>query len=191
MKLSNHQDVIRLISNDLDMMQILETVKSINLPDWWIWAGFIRNKVWDYLHWYREKTIIWSSDIDVVYFDSKNINEDYEKIIENKLGILLPWKNWSAKNQARMHTINQQNPYKDSLDAISNWPETVTCIAIKLDQDNNIIFKTLWWIEDLINLEVRPSPFFKSCPEMLEKYNKRIKEKNWIKYWPKLKFYDK
>ncbi len=30
-------------------MEILETANSLNLPDWWICAGFVRSKIWDTL----------------------------------------------------------------------------------------------------------------------------------------------
>lgn len=190
MNIKTHQDVINLVKTDEWMLKILEAVKSLELPDWWIWSWFIRNKVWDYLHWYKQKTLIETSDIDVVYYDIENLDEQIEKKFEEKLNQLVPWENWSVKNQARMHFMNNLPQYKSSLDAMANWPETVTSIWIKIDENNNIIFETAHWIDDLINLEIRPTPIFKSKPEMLEKYKKRVTDKNWNKYWPKLKFYE-
>ena len=32
------------------MMNVLNEANKLNLPDWVIGAGFLRNKVWDYLH---------------------------------------------------------------------------------------------------------------------------------------------
>lgn len=46
----NEEGIIALIKDDKWMMEILETVKSLNLPDWWICAGFVRSKIWDVLH---------------------------------------------------------------------------------------------------------------------------------------------
>lgn len=42
-----------IIQNDQEMLRILKIVQSLNLPDWWICAGFIRNKIWDVLHGYQ------------------------------------------------------------------------------------------------------------------------------------------
>ncbi|MFK9090815.1 hypothetical protein [Bacillus salipaludis] len=36
----NEEKIISLIKEDQWMMKILKAVKSLNLPDWWICAGF-------------------------------------------------------------------------------------------------------------------------------------------------------
>ncbi len=44
------QDIIQMVKNDEWMMNVLTEANKLNLPDWIIGAGFLRNKVWDYLH---------------------------------------------------------------------------------------------------------------------------------------------
>jgi len=36
MNIKTHQDVINLVKTDEWMLKILEAVKSLELPDWWI-----------------------------------------------------------------------------------------------------------------------------------------------------------
>jgi hypothetical protein len=48
----NEEVILKLIENDPWMMEVLMTASDANLPDWMIGAGFVRNKVWDYLHGY-------------------------------------------------------------------------------------------------------------------------------------------
>jgi len=43
MNLKTEEDILKLISEDDWMMDILITVKSLNLPDWWVCAGFVRS----------------------------------------------------------------------------------------------------------------------------------------------------
>lgn len=43
---ASEADVARLVQSDPWMMKVLRAVESLNLPDWWIGAGFLRNKVW-------------------------------------------------------------------------------------------------------------------------------------------------
>jgi len=43
----NKTDVVNLIQKDAWMMKVLYTAKNLNLSDWMIGAGFVRNKVWD------------------------------------------------------------------------------------------------------------------------------------------------
>ncbi|QKY69328.1 nucleotidyltransferase family protein [Lentibacillus sp. CBA3610] len=73
MDLKSEKDILKVINEDDWMMDILTTVKSLNLPDWWVCAGFVRSKIWDILHGYSERTPM--PDIDVIYFDDTNISE--------------------------------------------------------------------------------------------------------------------
>ncbi len=67
MKIQTEQDIVRLIENDEWMINVLQLAKSLELPDWWICAGFVRSKIWDTLHNYEIRTTI--PDVDVIYFD--------------------------------------------------------------------------------------------------------------------------
>jgi hypothetical protein len=64
------KDLIKIIGKDKWMMDVLKTVEALSLPDWWIGAGFVRSKVWDFLHEYKKRTPV--PDIDVIYFDKKD-----------------------------------------------------------------------------------------------------------------------
>lgn len=75
--LENKEDVIKLIQSDENMMKIIHTAGLLDLPDWWICAGFVRSKIWDTLHGFKERTV--TPDVDVIYFDPAKIDEDYEK----------------------------------------------------------------------------------------------------------------
>ncbi|AND41468.1 nucleotidyltransferase family protein [Cytobacillus oceanisediminis] len=48
--LKNEEDVIKVIQCDEKMMEIIKVASTLNLPDWWICAGFVRSKIWDVLH---------------------------------------------------------------------------------------------------------------------------------------------
>ena len=79
----SEEDVIRLIYEDKWMMEILRSAQSLELPDWWVCAGFVRSKIWDMLHGFDERTPL--PDIDVIYFDPSNVDEEIEKGYENIL----------------------------------------------------------------------------------------------------------
>ena len=65
------------------MIEILQAASTLGLPDWWICAGFVRSKIWDVLHGFMERT--WTPDVDIIYFDPANIDENFEKDLEKKL----------------------------------------------------------------------------------------------------------
>lgn len=167
------------------MMEILKTAKLLELPDWWICAGFLRSKIWDVLHDFSERTAL--PDIDVIYYDSTNINEAAEKELEEKLKSLFPDIPWSVKNQARMHAINNMPPYISSVDAISKFPETATALGVKLDDKDSVVLTAPCGIYDVIDLEVKPTPFFMETRERMQIYEERIRKKNWKAIWKRIK----
>ncbi|WP_096156148.1 MULTISPECIES: nucleotidyltransferase family protein [Bacillus] len=184
--ISNEDDIKKLISLDEWMMSILKTTYRLNLPDWWICAGFVRSKVWDTLHDFPERTPI--EDIDVIYFDESNIDEEVDKQIEMHLHSIHPKIPWSVKNEARMHLKNNIPPYSSSVDAISKFPETATAIGVKLDKEHNLVLTTPCGINDLINMIVKPTSFFQTNKEQIHIYNNRLKMKKWHEKWNKVKY---
>lgn len=186
MVINNEEDIIKAIEKDEWMMDLLRAVKTLNLPDWWICAGFVRSKIWDVIHNFSTRTPL--PDIDVIYFDSKKVDELEEKKIEKKLSSLVPNIPWSVKNQARMHMINNVSPYSSSVDSISKFPETVTSLGVKLDEKDDIKLIAPWGLNDVVNLEVRPTPYF-ATKERIHIYEKRVTEKNWSSIWDGVKVY--
>jgi hypothetical protein len=81
--INSEKDIIDLIRSDEWMMEILRAAKTLQLPDWWICAGFVRSKIWDVLHGFSKRTPL--SDVDLIYFDAANKDEAFEKQIEHKL----------------------------------------------------------------------------------------------------------
>jgi len=177
------QDILDLIAKDEWMMGVLREARSLGLPDWMIGAGFVRNKVWDYLHGYQNVEVP-TADIDLIYFDAGEISEDKEKqydfLLRQNMNI-----NWSTKNQARMHVKHgRANAYKNTEEALSEWVETPTCVAVRLEGDDTLTLFAPHGIDDLVNLVVRPTQLFVHDPD---KFWGRVKGKEWEKKWPKLK----
>ncbi|HGG0584806.1 MULTISPECIES: nucleotidyltransferase family protein [Bacillus] len=181
MTIQTEQDIIRLIENDEWMMNVLQMAKSLELPDWWICAGFVRSKIWDTLHDYEAKTAM--PDVDVIYYDSLHQDEIYEQSLETKLMNIDATIPWSVKNQARMHVVNNMPPYSSSVDAISKFPETATALGVTLDELNNVILTAPCGIEDVLSLQVRPTAHFLESKERLHMYKNRVIKKNWQSKW--------
>jgi hypothetical protein len=185
MIIKNETDIIQLIKEDKWMMDIIRGTKLLNLPDWWVCAGFVRSKIWDTLHGFSERTTI--PDIDVIYFDDTNMDELEEKKLEEKLRNILPNIPWSVKNEARMHVVNDLPPYSSSVDAISKFPETATALGLKLDDKDNVILTAPCGINDVIHLELKPTLYFTETKERAVIYEERIIKKDWKSVWNKIK----
>lgn len=176
------QEILDLIKKDKWMMNVLYIARLQNLKDWAIGAGFVRNKVWDYLSG-NIKEEVDTKDIDLVYFDpngnDKEADDELSEKLKKETGI-----NWEIKNEVYMHKRNNLPPYKSTEDAISQWPETVTAVGVTLDENYKLKLIAPYGIKDLINFIVRPSPDFK---EKLEMIKQRVEDKEWLKKWPQIK----
>lgn len=183
--LKSEQDILQLIREDEWMMDILKAARSLNLPDWWICAGFVRTKIWDTLHGFTDRTSL--PDVDVIYFDKAIMNEADDKILEEKLKLSYPAIPWSVKNEARMHYISGSVPYLSSVDAISKFPETASALGLKLNGADELILAAPWGIADAIHMEVKPTPFFMENRKRAATYEERIMKKNWKSKWGKVR----
>ncbi len=186
----NHSEnfILGLIEEDEWMMDILQVAKSFSLPDWWVAAGFVRNKAWDHLHGFKKRTYGGGMDVDVIYFDPKDLSETAEKEMELKFYIAKPGIPWSVKNQARMHVQNGDGPYKDSVDAMAKWPETATCVGVKIGNDGKLVLAAPLGVSDVVNMVLRPN---QNCKRNPQAFISRMEKKNWLNKWPKTIIIDK
>lgn len=122
-------------------------------------------------------------------FNPTRIDEVEEKELEKRLKTIMPCIPWSVKNQARMYIQNNITPYSSSVDAISKFPETATALGVKLDHTNNVKLTYPCGLTDVVNLGVRPTPFFIKSTERMEIYEKRTATKNWKYTWNHLNVY--
>ncbi len=173
--------IIRLIENNSTVQRILNVLKNQN-EELYLGGGIIRNMVWDDLHQYREMTPI--DDVDVIYFDHQHKTKEDDIAIEEKLKKSMPNLKWSVKNQARMHAINNDDPYTSLQDAVSKWPETASAILIKKGEQGKYALIAPFGFDDLFRLIVQPTPHFMG---KLDKYQQRITAQDWEEKWGKLK----
>lgn len=184
MQIHTEEDIIQLVKADPWMMEILAAAKSLQLPDWWVCAGFVRAKIWDALHDFEQRTAL--PDVDIIYFDSTNLQEAEEKKLEARLRSINPAIPWSVKNEARMHVVNNLSPYTSAIDAISKFPETATALGLSLDEQDRLILTAPHGIHDVINLILQPTPHFIEHTELMAIYEKRLVSKNWKGRWKRL-----
>ena len=172
-----------LIASDPQRLRILQQVRELDLPDCWVAAGFVRSAVWDHLPQRTPSPL--PEDIDVIWFDRSQTaparDAELETILRHKDESL----QWSVKNQARMHLRNGDAPYASATEAMRHWPETATAVAVRLDAHDGVEVAAPLGMADLFDLIVRPARRFKDEKQPI--YQQRVRSKNWLATWPKLK----
>lgn len=167
------------IRNDPERMGALETASDLELKDWCIAAGFVRNMVWDKLHGKSALTPL--NDVDLIYFDPANADEQSDKAFELQLNSIsnLPW---SVKNQARMHERNRDKPYASTHDAMSYWVEMETAVGASLSMQGEIIILAPFGITKLFENTITINDKRRKTRE----FHDRIRNKKWLSHWPNL-----
>ncbi len=174
-----------LILSDMFRLRLMKMVASLNVPDCWIAAGFVRNAVWDSLHGRPSRAP--SGDVDVIWFDPLRTDKAIDRALENSLSEADNSVRWSVKNQARMHSDNGDAPYHSSLDAMRFWPETATAVGVRLIDDSVIEIASPYGLDDLYQAILRPTPHFLTDKKTI--VEDRIKSKRWLEQWPRLQMH--
>jgi hypothetical protein len=174
--------VVDILTADAGAMAQLRAVRTLELPDWCIAGGFVRNRVWDVLTGQREE---FHADTDVLFFDTADRSRQREAMLESALRKILPDVEWQVRNQARMHEFNNDPPYRDTAQAMTFWLETCTAVGARLTEDDRIELVAPQGLDDLMNLVFRPT---ESGRKHYAAYRERIDTKPWRRRWPQATF---
>ncbi len=174
------ETLIQLIRSDEWIMNILNSVRGLNLPDWCIAGGAVRGMVWDRLHEFELKTL--PSDIDLLYYDKSKQFSEIE--IEQTLNKMIPNLIWEPVNQATIHGYTEEAPYPSTEFALSRWAETCNAVGVRLENSEDITIIAPHGLTDLFELIVRPNL---QMPRARQVYSDRISTKGWLQKWPKIK----
>lgn len=175
--------VSRMLTEDLYRMQCLAALKSQQLPQGYLAAGFLRNAIWDELHGFKKPTPL--NDIDVIYYNPSDISKESELHIENALSAQVPSAHWQVKNQARMHVKHGHNAYKDCEEAISYWIEQETCVAIRLcpnEEGDKFDMLAPYGLSRNFAGTISINPRHPRG----DVFTQRVHSKNWLLTWPQL-----
>ena len=176
------EEINQIIEKDDWMMEVLRAAERLDLKDWWIGAGFLRNKVWNYMEGNNsEKT----RDVDLVYFNDQDTSQEADWAFDETLNRQYPFAQWEVRNQARMHYKNGFEPFESTADGIAHWTETATAIAVRMKNDS-LEYLFCYGTDDLFNLVARPTPYCMTGA-MLELFHDRIQKKQWQQKWPDLR----
>lgn len=172
------EELIFILKKNHPLMEMLEYIAELRLPNFYIAAGCVFQTVWNYQDGrdlnYEVK------DLDVIYYHPEDLSIDtdmkyYEMIQEYARSHSIPYE-VDVSNEARMHLWKEKKesekvlPYQNSEDAIGRWIATVHAIGITLE-DGNIKVYAPYGLSDIFSRTIRP---IKHSGNSKELYNKKV-----------------
>jgi uncharacterized protein len=168
------------------LWKALHIVRAVDPPDWVITAGVIRDAVWDHLHGYSESAP--PRDVDVGFFDRDDLGSERESALDAELRRHAPDFPWESRNHAAAHHWLESvsgaavDPPRSVADAVALWPETATCVGVRLEADAELMVIAPFGLDDLFGMILRPNPVHADAAL----FERRIREKRFVERWPQV-----
>lgn len=180
--------VAEVLRNSPIVMTALLAAREVDAPQWLVSAGAIRDAVWDALHDRPPNTV--PRDVDLSYFDPGDLTDERDVSVETALQREAPALPWQAKNQAAVHLWYPARfgvtvpPFGSCAEAIATFPETASCVGVRLLDDDDLLIIAPHGLDDLLNGVCRHNPTRVSA----DFYAKRQAVKGWGRRWPRVQF---
>lgn len=157
------------------LMQVLQGLRDIDLPEWLLVSGAIYNNVWNYLTGRPSMTGV--KDIDVTYFDHDDLSYEAEDRVIKQLAqrfsdVEVPVE---VRNQARVHLWFPEKfkqpfaPLTSCADMLQRYASKTHAVAVRLETDDAMIIHAPFGLDDIFSFRVVPNHVLENCTAHDEK----------------------
>jgi uncharacterized protein len=158
---------LRMILADTPVGSVLPAIAQLNLPNWWLAGGAIRNTVWHSI--FGNDCQLFIKDFDIAFFDQEG-NRSQELQAKASLTEQFPQHQFDVKNQASFARWRAgRRSYSGTEDGIKDWLHTATAVGVRLDANEEWEFFTPYGLEDLFAGIIRPTPTHVDDPDAQNK----------------------
>ena len=177
---------VEILKKNNELMEILDYISELKLPNFYIAAGPIFQTIWNYCD--NKPLNSGIKDIDIIYYDSNDLTRESEKTLQDKITDHFKYLNYEfdVNNEARIYLWLKENEnknidqYKNSEDAIDKWIATVHAIGIT-KENNEIKIYAPYGLSDIFSKTIRPIKHKNNSKEL---YNKKVE--SWLKRFDNL-----
>lgn len=146
------------------LVQVLEGMRDLDLPDWRLVSGCVYQTVWNALT--GRPADYGLKDYDAAYFDPDTSYEAEDVVIRRAAAAFAPPLDAmvEVRNQARVHLWFEPKfgepyaPLSCTDDALERFVCTAFAVGIRLEGDGRITLAAPFGLEDLFALRLRPNP---------------------------------
>jgi hypothetical protein len=157
-------DIIQGVSTT---MQVLRTIRDLDLPDAMVFSGAVYQPVWNHLTGRAPDYGI--KDYDLAYHDDSDTSYEAEDVVIQRVAARFepPLRDLvEVRNQARVHLWFEQKfgadepypPLTSSSEALTRFVATAFCVGVRLEADETLRVWAPFGLDDLFALRLRPNP---------------------------------
>lgn len=186
-------DAILILKKNKELMDILDFIYELKLPNFYIAAGSVFQTIWNY---YDNKPLNYGiKDIDVIYYNKDDLSVDTDINYFNLINDYCINQGYNyeidVSNEARMHLWKKEKfnidveQYVNSEDAINKWIATVHAIGITKKNEKIKIYAP-YGLSDIYSKTIRPIKHKYNTKEIYDKkangWNERFSDLNIIEW---------
>ena len=146
------------------LMQVMETARTLDLPDWLVFSGAVYQPVLNHLTGRPADHGI--KDYDLAYFDPDTSYEAEDAVIRQVAGAFEPplREMVEVRNQSRVHLWFEAKfgepyaPLASSADALPRFASPLNAVAARLEVDGSMTLLAPFGLEDLFSMTYRANP---------------------------------
>ncbi len=146
------------------LMQVMETARRLDLPDWMIFSGAIYQRALNHLTGRDDDYGI--KDYDLGYFDPDTSYEAEDAVIKQVAAAFQPplREMIEVRNQARVHLWFEAKfgepyePLTHTAEALGRFVSPLFSVGARLEADGRLAIAAPFGLEDLFALRLRPNP---------------------------------
>lgn len=156
--------LIAIVRAQPELMQVLTTVRALNLPDWRVFSGAVYQAVWNAR---TGRAIGYGiKDYDLGYFDPDTSYDAEDAVIRRVAAAFQPPLRdlVEVRNQARVHLWFHDRfgepyaPLSGTDEALSRFVAPAFAVGIRLEGDDRITVAAPFGLDDLFAMTLRPNP---------------------------------
>lgn len=161
------EDILRASPS---LMQVMETARDLDLPDWLIFSGAIYQRALNHLTGRDPDYGI--KDYDLGYHDAADISYEAEDVVIRRVAAAFtsPLREMvEVRNQARVHVWFQgkfgepYEPLGSSAEALTRFTSPTFGVGARLEADGRMTIVAPFGLDDIFDLRLRPNPLRKTA----------------------------
>lgn len=156
--------LVDIIRGYPDLMQVMTTVRSLDLPDWLIFSGSVYQSVWNAVA--GRPAGYGVNDFDLGYFDV-DTSWDAEDVVIKRVAAAFeePLRSRvEARNQCRVPIWFKDKfgedyaPIASTAEALPRFVAPAFAVGVRLEADDSITVVAPFGLEDAFDMIIRPNP---------------------------------